>query len=285
MLQMVNQTFIDKGHQAILESFREKYQLEFIRIFNSATAIYAVGVIRPNKKVFLKIKGVEKNVSNEARFQRSVLSNKLAQEVKAQFIPEVIEFNSFERDNILWIASLTGYGGEPISSGRFFRGDDAAIDDNMIAFLRHVIESIEHVSSRNFYTSQKIKEIIRKTFGRRVISEANEWTSAHCDLHWGNILSGGVVIDWETFSQAPKGLDAASITLFSSNNPKVFKQVCDEFADVLLTDSGKLATLWEASRIFYKMPIRWQRHESNIRDAVMLIVNPRKIRWPERINC
>ncbi|MDH3391304.1 MAG: hypothetical protein OEL85_05865 [Desulfobulbaceae bacterium] len=89
------------------------------------------------------------------------------------------------------------------------------------------------------------------------------------------------MVDWETFSQAPRGLDAASIVLFSVNNSKLFERLYREFSDILQTDSGRVATLLEAGRILHNMTDEWERYESNLREAVMLIVNPKKIRWPK----
>ena len=181
---------------------------------------------------------------------------------------------------------MSAYGGEPISQEVFFSKDnDTIIDDQIIGFLRHSMEVIEQSASREFYNPQKVSMIIKSTFGHRVISVAPEWTSAHCDLHWGNILNGGVLIDWDTFSQAPKGLDAASIVLFSVSNSTLFERLYREFSDILQTDSGRVATLFEAGRIRARLGEFWIPYESNIRDAVMLIVKPKKIRWPKESDC
>jgi len=281
MSQNFSSEFIDEERQKELEKFQEKYQLNLLDTFKTRLARCAIATTPTNEKFFISIHGVEKNERNEARYQRSVRSIRLAQNIKADFMPKFIEFNSFERDNILWMTSVSTYGGVPIAQGKFFEGNSAIINDQMVVRLHHAFQVIEQSASGEFLNNQLVSSYIKAIFGHRVISVAPEWTSAHCDLHWGNILDGGIIVDWETFSRAPKGLDAASITLFSASNPSLFEWMHKEFFDILQTDSGRVAILWEAARIFMNMPDIWRMYEQNIRDAVMLIVKPRKIKWPK----
>jgi hypothetical protein len=292
MPQKTNSILTNEGHLAILESIQRKYQLDLVDTFKvrsqlgSKVTFGAIATMPTNEKVFITIKGYDKNEWDETSFKKYMASNRLAHKIKANFMPKIIEFTMFERDNIFWNILISAYGGEPISQGRFLKDDDVIIDDQMIGLLRHSVEVIEQSAADvGYYNSQRISMIIKSAFGHRVISVAPEWTSAHCDLHWGNILNGGVLIDWDMFSQAPKGLDAASIVLFSVSNPKIFKRLYREFSDILQTDSGRVATLIEAARILYWMPSEWILYEPNIREAVMLIVNPKKIRWPKQSDC
>jgi hypothetical protein len=238
------------------------------------------------EKTFITIKGYKKNPDSEIAYQRNILAHKMAQRIKESFMPKVIEFKTFERDDILWITSMSAYGGEPICPEAFFTSNDTIIDHQMINFLRHSIKVIEQSDSGNYhspiFTPKYVQMIIRSIFGHRVISAAPEWSSAHCDFHWGNILKGGIVVDWETFSLAPKGFDAASIVLFSASNSTLFERVYRELSDILETDSGRVAILLEAGRIMYQMNDYWERYEANLREAVMMIVKPKKIRWPKK---
>ena len=273
--------YTSDGHQDVLESILENHKFDLVESFMVRFTFCAVAKKADSAKVFISIKGYKNNEGNEATYQRAVISNRLAQEIKHKVMPEVIGFNTFEQDNVLWMSTVSEFEGEPISREEFFTGSEDVIDDKMISSLRQSLEVIEQSPSGEFYNPKKVSKIIKATFGHRVISDAPEWTSGHCDLHWGNVLSNGTLIDWETFSKAPKGVDAASLVLFSVSNPALFEKLYQEFAEILHSDSGKVATLLEAARIYYRISSGWKRHEPKIREAVMRIVNPRKIRWPK----
>ena len=167
-----------------------------------------------------------------------------------------------------------------MSHGLFFSGDDAIVNHQVIVRLRHSIEVIQESPSVSlFHSPETVSKWIAGAFGRRAFPAASEWTSAHCDLHWGNILDGGNhIIDWDMFSLAPKGFDAASILLFSSSNMRLFKRLHREFFDILDNDSARVATLFAAARILRMMSVDafadMRIYEPNIREALRLIVSP-----------
>ena len=282
MSQKTSSILTNEGHQATLESIQRKYQLDLKGNVKVKSKLFAIAITPSNEKVFITIKSYEKNEHNEAKFQRAIVSNRWAQKIKGNFMPKVIEFNTFERDNILWMTSMSVFAGKLISQANFFEGNDDIVNDQMIGLLHHSFEVIEQSASGDFLNPPIVSKIIRSTFGHRVISVAPEWTSAHGDLHWGNILDSGVLVDWDSFSQKPKGYDAASIVLFSVSNSKLFERLYRDFFDILQTDSGRVATLLIAAFILNRMPESFKLYEPNIREAVMLIVNPKKIRWPKQ---
>ena len=283
MSQIISSVFSCEGHQQILESFITKYQLELINIFENSFNTCALASTAEKEKMFIKIRGYKNNKEGIDAYQNVLASNEMAQNIKGNFMPKYIEFKAFERDDTLWITSMSFYGGEPISKDEFFIGNDSIIKNHTIKLLSSALEAItQNDSAPNaLYNPHKVSMIIKSIFGHRVISTAPEWASAHCDLHWCNILDSGILIDWDTFSMAPKGLDAASIVLFSASNPNLFDRIYRKFFDILSTDSGQVATLLEAARILYRMGPEWKTFEPGIKKAVMLILNTKKIRWPK----
>lgn len=88
---------------------------------------------------------------------------------------------------------------------------------------------------------------VEREFGVRLdraVFEDVTWTTAHADLHWGNITGPDLwLLDWETWRRAPAGYDAATLYCNSLLVPDVADQVRRLFADILDTTSGRLALL------------------------------------------
>jgi len=272
--------FADQGHLEILESIRRKHRLILNHTFTSNYTVCCVATNGANEKVFIKVKGYEKNKQNERRHKRVVNNYRITGTSKNPTIPKLIEFRSFERDGILWMTTLSAYGGESICSGPFFSGDDAVIDKGAITRIRRAISVIQKIPAATlFYEPPQISKWIIREFGPSVTSTASVWTSAHCDFHWGNILRGThQVVDWDMFSLAPKGFDIASILLFSSSNQGLFDRLCQEFHADVDDDSCRVATLFAAARLLRMMKMEayadWNTYESNVRAAIDTIVGP-----------
>lgn len=88
---------------------------------------------------------------------------------------------------------------------------------------------------------------VEREFGVRLdraVFEDVTWTTAHADLHWGNITGPDLrLLDWETWRRAPAGYDAATLYCNSLLVPDVADRVRRLFAGVLRTTSGRLALL------------------------------------------
>jgi hypothetical protein len=270
--------YIDHGHQDILESIQEKYGLSIVDTFRSRHSVCASATTQEDRKVFVKIKGLKKSKPNARRLQRALSANRMASKISEGFVPSIIDFRAFERNGTLWMTTLSAYGGEPISNGFFFVGDDASIGDEILKRLRRCLEVIQETPAASvFYHPREIIRWIKGEFGVAATAAASVWTSAHCDFHWGNILEGAVhIVDWDMFSLAPKGFDLASVALFSSNNPKLFERVCGEFFEEFNDPSTKVATLFAAARLLRMMKTdayaEMRVYESNVREAAAAIV-------------
>lgn len=265
------------GHREILASVERRHRLALGRTFTSSHTVCAQATTPAGEAVFVKIKGYTSNPSNRGRFRRAAVSNRLAAEAVGDIMPRVLEFRAFERDDVLWLVMLSRYGGEPLSRGLFFDGDGADIGDATLAGIRRALDAIPIAPSASlFYDPQRIAASIRETFGGRAPGAAAHWTSAHCDFHWGNLLAGArQVIDWDMFSLAPRGFDAASILLFSVSDRGLFERLHLALADLLANDSARVAILFAAARILRMMRLdafaAMRPHEAALRDAVGIL--------------
>jgi hypothetical protein len=68
------------------------------------------------------------------------------------------------------------------------------------------------------------------------------WTTAHADLHWGNLRGPDLcILDWESWRPAPAGYDAATLYCTSLLHPPTAHRVRP--LPVLNTPSGQIALL------------------------------------------
>lgn len=79
-----------------------------------------------------------------------------------------------------------------------------------------------------------------------------EWKPQHCDFHWANLLSTPdlVIVDWEGYSLAPKGFDAAQLLTYSLGHRPTFERVREVFSEALSGESGMLAQLFAAADVW-----------------------------------
>lgn len=70
------------------------------------------------------------------------------------------------------------------------------------------------------------------------------WTTAHADLHWGNLTGPELcILDWECWRRAPAGYDAATLYCNSLLHPPTAQRISHLFHPLLNTPSGHIALL------------------------------------------
>ena len=78
------------------------------------------------------------------------------------------------------------------------------------------------------------------------------WTTAHADLHWGNLVGPELcILDWESWRRAPAGYDAATLYCNSLLHPSTAQRVYDIFRSMLDTHSGQVAMLFAVCRYLW----------------------------------
>lgn len=77
-----------------------------------------------------------------------------------------------------------------------------------------------------------------------------EWTTAHADLHWGNLRGPKLcILDWESWRPAPAGYDAATLYCNSLLHPPTARRL--RAMPVLETYSGQIALLFAIVRYLW----------------------------------
>ena len=96
----------------------------------------------------------------------------------------------------------------------------------------------ERVGMSQGHLSKRIGQVFEG-----VDTTVDEWATAHADLHWGNVTTDGMLIDWQDWGRAPRGHDAATLWQASLPDRSLTARVEEEFAEDLRTRSGKLSQL------------------------------------------
>lgn len=94
-------------------------------------------------------------------------------------------------------------------------------------------------------TQKHLTRRIDQVFGdEKIDTEVDEWTTAHADLHFGNLTAPDCyLLDWDSWGRGPRGLDAATLWGHSLLVPSIAHRVQAEFVDDLSSRSGLLAQL------------------------------------------
>ncbi|MGH3773240.1 MAG: aminoglycoside phosphotransferase [Pseudonocardiaceae bacterium] len=109
-------------------------------------------------------------------------------------------------------------------------------------------------TSRTYLTEHEVARRLRVFFGDRADPTVSEWTTAHADLHWANLIAPNLVlVDWEGWGIAPAGFDAATLYLHSLIQPATAKQVRAELNEFLENPDGLVSQLYVTTRMLLRI--------------------------------
>lgn len=137
----------------------------------------------------------------------------------------------------------------PLSAGMVLTYE-AALSEPWMRTLRAALDALAaHPLPPHGVDPDDVNHGLAAYFGLTVDFATVEWTTAHSDLHWGNLTGPELfILDWETWGRAPAGYDAATLYCASLLQPTTARRIHRTFADVLETHSGRVATLAVAVR-------------------------------------
>ncbi|MBA0052235.1 hypothetical protein E0L36_15380 [Streptomyces sp. AJS327] len=140
-------------------------------------------------------------------------------------------------------AELSQYVTEPPLSGGPVLRHEPPLPASWWGALRMALETVAGTPTD--------REVLRQEWVDRAVPEllgvpaprVTEWSTAHGDLHPGNLTSRGpLLLDWEGFGRAPRGYDAATLLASSLTVPGFARRVRATFP-VLRTEAGRVAQL------------------------------------------
>ena len=120
------------------------------------------------------------------------------------------------------------------------------LSDRWWSTLTRSLENLgRHTTERVSMTQEHLTRRLTEAFPSVTLnSTVTEWTTAHADLHWGNLTAPECyLLDWENWGRAPRGYDAATLWGFSLGVPRLAERVAQEFRVDLETRPGRLSQL------------------------------------------
>lgn len=129
---------------------------------------------------------------------------------------------------------------------------DPGLFDEWWARLRAALATLAgHRTLRVCGRQELVTRRLAAAFGGGFDMTVHEWTTAHGDLHWGNVCGPDrlSLLDWADWGLAPRGTDAACLWATALGVPTVAERVLDEFRDDLECRSGRLTRLWALSNL------------------------------------
>jgi len=165
--------------------------------------------------------------------------------------PEWRQSITWRDGDLVWRADETalvtappvGRNGEVLSA-------DPGLDDAWWAALRRSLTALAgHVTTRVVTTNmrpisqERVSAFVASVYPG-VDTTIDEWTAAHGDLGWQNLTAPEcVLLDWEDWGMAPRGLDAATLWLDSLAVPALAERVRHELSAELECRSGLVCQL------------------------------------------
>ncbi|WKK23925.1 hypothetical protein QZH56_35450 [Streptomyces olivoreticuli] len=99
-------------------------------------------------------------------------------------------------------------------------------------------------------TQDLVTATLRETFPDLADTSVDEWTTAHADLTWANIMGPEFcLIDWEDWGTAPRGLDSATLWGNSLAVPALAERVWKERHQDLESRTGRLMALLFCAKV------------------------------------
>jgi hypothetical protein len=134
--------------------------------------------------------------------------------------------------------------GDPGLPEAWWRDLDAALD----ALAAHPADMDDELGAVRYTVDG-----VRAHFGIELPDEVFEdlaWTTAHADLHWGNLRGPELcILDWESWRPAPAGYDAATLYCNSLLHPPTARRL--RARPVFETRSGQIALLFAIVRYLW----------------------------------
>ncbi|MFD3680225.1 hypothetical protein [Streptomyces sp. NPDC058613] len=164
--------------------------------------------------------------------------------------PELLHVRDWTLEAYAYRAELYAFAPEPIVSPRPVLDEDPGLPETWwkeMAAALDVLAAVPPPTDREAVREEYLRRVIPQFTGHQV--DDITWTTAHGDLHYGNVTRGPHILDWEGWGRAPYGYDAATLYLYALLSPDSAARVRTELAPVLDRPEARTGLLTVCAQI------------------------------------
>jgi hypothetical protein len=122
-------------------------------------------------------------------------------------------------------------------------------------------------------TQERITASVETVFPGRVDTQVLTWTTAHADLNWANLTAPTcMILDWEDWGTAPRGLDAATLWFSSLMLPSLADRITTTLRADLESREGMLSALFLCCQLIASDADGTDRIGAAARDAARVLL-------------
>ncbi|MFC9816099.1 hypothetical protein ACFVJM_29030 [Streptomyces virginiae] len=165
--------------------------------------------------------------------------------------PDLFRIRDWTTDGYAYRAELYALAPDPMVSPRPVLDEDPGLPETWWKEMTAALDALADVPPPTD------REAVREEYLRRVIPQftghqadaAITWSTAHGDLHYGNVTRGPHILDWEGWGSAPYGYDAATLYLYALLVPDTAARIRAELAPVLDRPEARTGVLTVCAQV------------------------------------
>ncbi|MFD9283637.1 hypothetical protein ACFWD7_41425 [Streptomyces mirabilis] len=143
--------------------------------------------------------------------------------------PALLAVHDAVDDGTAYRGELSVRVDEPVLSDTPVLQHDLPLPGSWFTDLAGVLEKVAAVGTDRVAVRQQYMDRAIPEFVGIPAPAVPCWTTAHADVHWANLTSPLLLLDWEGWGQAPEGFDAATLYAYSLLQPDTAARVREAF--------------------------------------------------------
>ncbi|WP_442856444.1 hypothetical protein [Frankia sp. CcI6] len=162
-----------------------------------------------------------------------------------------VSWNDPDQD-LMWRADETDFVADhPVKPGGILTTDPdlseawwATLRSSLTALAGHSTTRLATPHTETI-TQARVDLAISRACGGKIDTRIEQWSAAHADLNWANLTAPEcMLLDWEDWGMAPRGLDPANLWVNSLAIPDLASRIYREYREELESKTGKIMTLF-----------------------------------------
>ncbi|ARE79437.1 hypothetical protein B6R96_36030 (plasmid) [Streptomyces sp. Sge12] len=165
--------------------------------------------------------------------------------------PGLFRIRDWITEGYAYRAELYALAPDPIVASRPVLDEDPGLPEAWWKEMSAALDALAGVpppTDREAVREEYLRRVIPAFTGHQV-EAAITWSTAHGDLHYGNVTRGPHILDWEGWGRAPYGYDAATLYLYALLIPEVAAHIRTELAPILDRPEARTGLLTVAAQI------------------------------------